>query len=224
MMGRFIMKTVNVSFKVIVISVIASVLITLLINEGIARNDAFNFTAPLTGRKLFNSDQSQVLTGLSIDVADRQRNFIKLSGISGQVKKSPYQNWSEVIAFEYALENENVSGQQNLKPGTIRVIKRIDTASTDFTEYWTKEKMVNNAVIECTMEFNNKRKPVVFLKLRLEDVKIEKIGPKTFTCQDGFIVAEELILSYQSLKGTYYEIQENGSSSGPYNFLYQKIK
>ncbi len=215
------MKTFNVSFKILLISVIASVITTLLISEGIARNDSFNFTAPLTGTKLFNSDQSQVLTGLNIDVADRQRNFIKLSGISGQVKKNPYQNWSEVIAFEYALGNENISDQYDLKPGSIRVIKRIDTATTDMTEYWTKNKTVNSAVIECTMEFNNKRSPVVFLRLELEGVKIEKIGPKTFTCRDGFIVAEELVLSYQSIRGTYYEIEENGSRSGPYNFLYQ---
>ncbi len=215
------MKTFNVSFKILLISVIASVITTLLISEGIARNDSFNFTAPLTGTKLFNSDQSQVLTGLNIDVADRQRNFIKLSGISGQVKKNPYQNWSEVIAFEYALGNKNISDQYDLKPGSIRVIKRIDTATTDMTEYWTKNKTVNSAVIECTMEFNNKRSPVVFLRLELEGVKIEKIGPKTFTCRDGFIVAEELVLSYQSIRGTYYEIEENGSRSGPYNFLYQ---
>ena len=153
---------------------------------------------------------------LSDDNNPIENIFVLFQGLSGEVNESGHKGWCEAYSIEQGHYAD--SGSIYARPSTyavfddIIIVKNIDKASPKLAEALCIGSVIPKVEIDVTASFNSSTHPT-FYSYQLGEVRVTSYNISISGDADDR-PTEELTLSFERIKVTYTEFDENGKPLG----------
>ena len=163
---------------------------------------------------VFGSQQANTSVAEPQESANAFAAYLKIDGMDGEAKEVNHNKWIDVLAFSH---NVMVPGQVGTTrtAGTaqhapLRITKMVDKTSPKLFEKCAKGAVIPKVELECCKAFGEQLK--VFYRIELVNARISSVQDYGITAGD--IPTETVSFTYETIKWTYTEYDDQGQSKG----------
>jgi type VI secretion system secreted protein Hcp len=155
--------------------------------------------------------------------------YVKFSGVDGEATETNHNKWSELLAFEQGYEQPSpgaatgpVRRRGDVIVDDIRLEKELDKASPKIAEGCLKGKVFPKVEVDLT-NFYTDAGNVVYYKFELTNVIVTSYTIGSEDVNNEF-PTETMTLSFEEVKVTYTETDDDGTSLGNIEYEWKTEK
>ncbi|MFX0124472.1 MAG: Hcp family type VI secretion system effector [Candidatus Hodarchaeota archaeon] len=140
--------------------------------------------------------------------------YLKIDGMDGEATEANHQKWIDVLAFSHNVMVPSEVGTSRTtgiqKHAPLRITKMVDKTSPKLFEKCAKGAVISKVELECCKAFGEQLK--VFYRIELQNARI--ISVQDYGITSGDIPTETVSFTYEYIKWTYTEYDNQGQSKG----------